>query len=77
MYLLKEFDNGGKAKVQLMGSGTILNEVLQAAEILSNEYGIDSDVWSVTSFNELQKNAMEVERKNLLNPTEDREANIY
>jgi pyruvate dehydrogenase E1 component len=73
MYLLKEFDNGGKAKVQLMGSGTILNEVLQAAEILSNEYGIDSDVWSVTSFNELQKNAMEVERKNLLNPTENRE----
>jgi len=73
MYLLKEFDNKGKAKVQLMGSGTILNEVLQAAEILSNEYGIDSDVWSVTSFNELQKNAMEVERKNLLNPTKNRE----
>ncbi len=73
MYLLKEFDNRGKAKVQLLGSGTILNEVLQAAEILSNEYGIDSDIWSVTSFNELQKNAMEVERKNLLNPTQDRE----
>lgn len=73
MYLLKEFDNKGKAKVQLMGSGTILNEVLQAAEILSSEYEIDSDVWSVTSFNELKKNGMEVERKNLLHPEKDRE----
>ncbi|MDB4023083.1 pyruvate dehydrogenase (acetyl-transferring), homodimeric type [Pelagibacteraceae bacterium] len=72
MYLLKEFENQGKTKVQLMGSGTILNEVLQAAEILSKEYGIDSDVWSVTSFNELKKNGMEVERKNLLNPTEEK-----
>ena len=73
MYLLKEFENKGKAKVQLMGSGTILNEVLQAAEILSKEYGIDSDVWSVTSFNELKKNGMEVERNNLLNPENERE----
>ena len=73
MYLLKEFENKGKAKVQLMGSGTILNEVLLAAEILSNEYGIDSDVWSVTSFNELKKNGMEVERNNLLNPENERE----
>jgi len=73
MYLLKEFENKGKAKVQLMGSGTILNEVLQAAEILSSEYGIDSDVWSVTSFNELKKNGMEVERNNLLNPEKKRE----
>jgi len=73
MYLLKEFENKGKAKVQLMGSGTILNEVLLAAEILSNEYGIDSDVWSVTSFNELKKNGMEVERSNLLNPEKERE----
>ena len=72
MYLLKEFENKGKAKVQLMGSGTILNEVLQAAEILSSEYGIDSDVWSVTSFNELKKNGMEVERNNLLNPEKER-----
>ena len=73
MYLLKEFENKGKSKVQLLGSGTILNEVLKAAEILSEEYGIDSDVWSVTSFNEIKKNGMEVERKNLLNPNEERE----
>ena len=70
MYLFKEFRNKGKIKVQLLGCGTILREMIAAAEILSKEYNIDSDVWSVTSFNELRKNGMEVERKNLLNPSE-------
>jgi len=69
MYLFKEFNNKGKIKVQLLGSGTILREMINAAEILSKEYNIDSDVWSVTSFNELRKDGMIVERKNLLNPT--------
>lgn len=73
MYLFKSFENKGKTKVQLLGSGTIFNEVLQAAEILSNEYGVDSDVWSVTSFNELRKNGMEIERRNLLNPEKEKE----
>ena len=68
MYLFKEFRNKGKTKIQLLGCGTILREMIAAAEILSQEYNIDSDVWSVTSFNELRKNGMEVERKNLLNP---------
>ena len=68
MYLFKEFNNKGKTKVQLLGSGTILREMISAAEILSKVYNIDSDVWSVTSFNELRKNGMTVERKNLLNP---------
>ena len=68
MYLLKETRNKGKTRVQLLGSGTILREVLHAAEILSKEYGIDSDIWSVTSFNELRKDGMETERWNLLNP---------
>ena len=68
MYLFKEFNNKGKTKVQLLGSGTILREMIFAAEILSKEYSIDSDVWSVTSFNELRKDGMAVERKNLLNP---------
>ena len=44
--------------------------MLGAAEILSNDYNIDSDVWSVTSFNELRRDGMETERKNLLNPGE-------
>ena len=68
MYLFKEFRNKGKIKIQLLGCGTILREMIDAAEILSKEYNVDSDVWSVTSFNELRKNGMEVERKNLLNP---------
>ena len=70
MNLYKEFKNQGKINVQLLGSGTILREMIFAAEILSKEYNIDSDVWSVTSFNELRKDGMKVERKNLLNPTE-------
>jgi pyruvate dehydrogenase E1 component len=47
--------------------------MLSAAEILNKEYNIDSDVWSVTSFNELRKDGMETERKNLLNPLEEPE----
>ena len=70
MYLLKEFKNKGKIKIQLLGCGTILREMIAAAEILSKNYNIDSDIWSVTSFNELRKDGMEIERKNLLNPTE-------
>ena len=73
MYLFKEFNNKGKTKIQLLGSGTILREMLAAGEILSKEYNIDSDIWSVTSFNELRKDAMETERKNLLNPGEKSE----
>jgi pyruvate dehydrogenase E1 component len=70
MYLFKEFNNKGKTKVQLLGSGTILREMISAAEILSKEYNIDSDIWSVTSFNELRKDGMITERQNLLHPTE-------
>ena len=68
MYLFKEFHNKGKVKVQLLGCGAILREMIAAAEILSKEYNIDSDVWSVTSFNELRKEGMNIERKNLLHP---------
>ncbi len=73
MYLFKEYKNKGKIKIQLLGSGTILREAIAAAKILSEEYGVDSDIWSVTSFNELRKNGMETERKNLLNPNNKRE----
>ena len=72
MYLFKENNNKNKTKVQLLGSGTILREIISAAEILSKDYGIDSDVWSVTSFNELRRDGMETERWNLLNPDEKR-----
>ncbi len=68
MYLFKEGTNKGKTKIQLLGSGTILREIIAASEILSKEYNIDADIWSVTSFNELRRNGMETERLNLLNP---------
>ncbi len=70
MYLFKEFKGRGKTKVQMLGSGTILREIIKAAEILSKNHGIDCKVWSVTSFNELKKDGMEIERENLLNPSE-------
>ena len=68
MYLFKEGKNKGKTKVQLLGSGTILREIIAASDILSKEYNIDTDIWSVTSFNELRRDGMETERVNLLNP---------
>ncbi|MBE4598889.1 pyruvate dehydrogenase (acetyl-transferring), homodimeric type [Vibrio navarrensis] len=60
--------SGSKGKVQLMSSGTIMNEVRKAAVILSEEYGIASDVYSVTSFNELARDGQNVERYNMLHP---------
>jgi pyruvate dehydrogenase E1 component len=58
----------GKSKVQLLSSGTIMNEVRAAATILSEEYGVASDIFSVTSFNELTRDGQDVERYNMLNP---------
>ncbi|MBE4590113.1 pyruvate dehydrogenase (acetyl-transferring), homodimeric type [Vibrio navarrensis] len=60
--------SGSKGKVQLMSSGTIMNEVRKAAVILSEEYGIASDVYSVTSFNELARDGQACERYNMLHP---------
>jgi len=60
----------GPAKVQLFGSGSILNEALRAQQILAEKYEIPSDVWSVTSYNELRREGLAVERWNRLHPTE-------
>ena len=68
MYLFKEHNMYKKTKIQLLGSGAILREMIAAAEILQKDYKIDSNVWSVTSFSELRRDGMEVERSNLLNP---------
>tara|TARA_B100001741_G_scaffold91526_1_gene75026 strand:- start:1967 stop:5023 length:3057 start_codon:yes stop_codon:yes gene_type:complete len=68
MYKIKEFSKHKKTKIQLLGSGSILREMMSAAEMLQEEYQIDSEVWSVTSFSELRKNGMEIERYNLLHP---------
>lgn len=67
MYLLKS-GKKGKIRAQLMGSGTILREVLGAADLLKKDFDIQTDIWSVTSFNELRRNALEVERWNQLHP---------
>jgi pyruvate dehydrogenase E1 component len=70
IYLLK---GGGKRrkKVQLMGSGTILREVEKAAELLDKDWSIDADIWSVTSYNELTREAQEIDRWNRLHPTKE------
>jgi len=67
MYLL-QVGGQGKIRAQLMGSGTILREVIGAADILMKDFGIPTDVWSVTSFNELRRDALETERWNQLHP---------
>src|SRR6056300_1693473 len=71
MYKIRDFNKNKKTKIQFLGSGSILREMIKGAEILQNEYQIDSEVWSVTSFNELRKDGMEVERYNLLNPDKE------
>uniref|UniRef100_UPI003341F8F1 pyruvate dehydrogenase (acetyl-transferring), homodimeric type n=1 Tax=Castellaniella defragrans TaxID=75697 RepID=UPI003341F8F1 len=70
MYKLKSVAAKGKAHVQLMGSGTILREVLAAQELLEKDWGVSSDVWSVTSFTELRRDGLDVERHNMLHPGE-------
>jgi len=70
MYLLRK-GGPGKIRPQLMGSGTILREVLAASDLLFNDFGIPSDVWSVTSFNELRREALEAERWNQLHPEDE------
>jgi pyruvate dehydrogenase E1 component len=59
---------GDAPKAHLLGSGAILNEALEAAEMLETKYGVAADVWSVTSYKELYRDAIECERWNLLNP---------
>jgi pyruvate dehydrogenase E1 component len=60
--------SGGPATVQLFGSGSIFNEALRAQEILAERYGVQADVWSVTSYVELRRQALEVDRWNRLHP---------
>ena len=55
-------------KVQLMGSGVILREVIAAAEMLEKDWGVSPDVWSVTSFTELRREGLDADRWNMLNP---------
>src|SRR5215216_7955411 len=71
MYLFREGAGKKNApRVQLLGCGTILREVIAAAELLQNDFGIAADVWSCPSFNELRRDGLAVERWNLLHPSE-------
>ncbi len=70
MYLFREGKAGAANRVQLMGSGTILREVIAGAELLEQDFGIAADIWSCPSFTELRREAMAVERWNMLHPTE-------
>ncbi|MDX6724150.1 MAG: pyruvate dehydrogenase component, partial [Solirubrobacteraceae bacterium] len=71
MYLLREGEQGDGPRVQLMGSGTILREVIAAGDILREDYGVASDVWSCTSFTELRREGMAADRWNRLHPGEE------
>jgi pyruvate dehydrogenase E1 component len=69
MYLLKASQCKGH-KVQLLGCGAILREVLAGVDLLERDFGVPCDVWSVTSFTELRREGLEVERWNMLHPLE-------
>jgi pyruvate dehydrogenase E1 component len=69
MYLLQETKKPAALHVQLLGSGTILREVIEAAELLKKQFKVTADIWSVTSFNELRRDGLDVERWNRLHPT--------
>ena len=74
MYLFREGKASKKSapRVQLLGSGTILNEVIAAADLLEQDWNVAADVWSAPSFTELGREGMATERWNMLHPTEER-----
>jgi pyruvate dehydrogenase E1 component len=79
MYKFRESVSSGKAvekkdakpKVHLLGSGTILNEVIKAADILEKDYKVSADIWSVTSYKNLHLDAQETERWNMFHPDKE------
>ena len=72
MYRLRTGKQGKGPRVQLLGSGTILREVIAAAELLETDFGVAADVWSATSFNQLRRDGLAAARWNLLHPEEAR-----
>eukprot|EP01012_Entosiphon_sulcatum_P064980 TRINITY_DN93856_c0_g1_i1.p1 TRINITY_DN93856_c0_g1~~TRINITY_DN93856_c0_g1_i1.p1 ORF type:complete len:190 (-),score=25.07 TRINITY_DN93856_c0_g1_i1:58-588(-) len=70
MYLLEENKQKSKKHVQLLGSGAILREVIAAAKLLQEDYGVTADIWSVTSFTELRRDGLKVLRYNRMHPEE-------
>ncbi len=76
LYCYRPAEEGKQARVHLFGSGTILREALRAGDILQERYQITTDVWSVTSYNQLHRECLEVERWNRLHP-DQRQQNAY
>jgi pyruvate dehydrogenase E1 component len=69
MYLFRQVGTGKGPRVQLLGSGTILNEVIAAADLLKKDWGIEADIWSCPSFTQLARDGVATARWNLLHPT--------
>ena len=70
MYLLRDAGEKKGPRVQLLGCGTILREVIAAADLLEQDFGVVADIWSCPSFNELRRDGLKAERWNLLHPTQ-------
>jgi pyruvate dehydrogenase E1 component len=70
IYPLRRATGESPLRAQLLGSGTTLREVLRAADILGERFGVGADVWSVTSYQQLRADALAAERWNRLHPTE-------
>jgi pyruvate dehydrogenase E1 component len=68
LYLLGKSGSKAKSRVQLLGSGTILREVVAAAELLEKDWGVAADIWSATSFTELRREGLAADRWNLMHP---------
>ncbi|TNG01956.1 MAG: pyruvate dehydrogenase (acetyl-transferring), homodimeric type [Gammaproteobacteria bacterium] len=71
MYIYQAGNRKKKLRVNLLGSGAILREVIAAAKLLEEDFNVSSEIWSVTSFNELRREALECQRWNMLHPNED------
>jgi pyruvate dehydrogenase E1 component len=68
-YLYKKGNKSNKLQVQLMGSGTIFNEVIEAATLLKDDFNVESTIWSILGVNQLHREGVECERYNLSHPT--------
>lgn len=68
LYLFKKSEKQNKLEVQLLGSGSILREVIEAGKLLEQDFNINANIWSATSFNELRKDGLRCERSNALHP---------
>jgi len=71
MYRFKKGDDGKAPRVQLLGSGAIFREVIAAAQLLKQDWGVDADLWGCPSMNELVRNGQDVARWNMLHPLEE------